>query len=262
MGNIAFEIALVCYLAASLGYFVHFVYRKHWVSVMARIMVMVGLLSHTVHMGIRSSITGHGPYTTSFEVALFSAWVILIVYFLIELKYSIKNLGTFVVPLVFLILFVAMFLSKEASGVTATETEFWLTMHRGLSILGYAAFSIAFAAGIMYLIQEHQLKSKKLGPMYFRMPSLELLDDLNLKVITVGFPLFTMGFITGALTHLNVGASIFAWDMKKTWPLMAVWIIYSCVFFGRFAIGLRGKKAAQGAIIGFFAVILTYFLHV
>ena len=72
----------------------------------------------------------------------------------------------------------------------------------------------------------------------------------------------TMGFITGALTHLNVGASIFAWDMKKTWPLMAVWIIYSCVFFGRFAIGLRGKKAAQGAIIGFFAVILTYFLHV
>lgn len=262
MGNIAFEIALVSYLSASLAYFVHFVHRKHWVSIFARVTVMVGLISHTVHMGIRSSITGHGPYTTTFEVALFSAWVILIVYFLIELKSNIKNLGTFVIPLVFLILLVAAFLNKETSLVTETETQFWLTMHRGLSIFGYAAFSIAFAAGVMYLIQEHQVKSKKLGPMYFRMPSLELLDDLNFKVITVGFPLFTIGFITGALTHLNMNLSIFAWDIKKTWPLMAVWIIYSCVFFGRFTIGLRGKKAAQGAIIGFFAVILTYFLHV
>ncbi|NIQ02163.1 MAG: cytochrome C assembly protein, partial [Nitrospinaceae bacterium] len=90
----------------------------------------------------------------------------------------------FVIPLVFLIFLFSGFLSKESPLVEGTESHFWLTLHRTLSILGYAAFAIAFAAGIMYLIQENQVKSKKLGIMYFRMPSLEVLDNLNHKVIT------------------------------------------------------------------------------
>ena len=114
----------------------------------------------------------------------------------------------------------------------------------------------------MYLIQEHQVKSKKLGIMYFRMPSLEVLDDLNFKVITIGFPLFTLGFMTGSIWNTKMDQAFFSWDLAKTMPMVIVWLIYGLVFFGRMTTGLRGKKAAQFAILGFVTVIGTFFLHI
>jgi ABC-type transport system involved in cytochrome c biogenesis permease subunit len=215
MDKISFSVALFSYLAASLGYFVYLVYRRPLVSSLSGGAVALGLISHTVSIGLHSAITGHGPYTTSYEIAMFLAWFIVVIYFLTEWKYKIKDLGSFVIPLVFLVMLVSVFLSKDAGLVPESEVRFWLTMHRTLSIIGYAAFSIAFAAGIMYLIQEHQVKSKKLGIMYFRMPSLEVLDDLNFKVITIGFPLFTLGFMTGSIWNTKMDQAFFFMGFGK-----------------------------------------------
>lgn len=263
MGIVSFDIALLCYLIASLEYFVYLAYRKPLVLTLATGTVALGLVFHTLMLGIRSSQTGHGPYTTTFEVAAFLAWMIVVIYFLIELRYRIKDLGSFVIPLVFLILLYSAFLSKETGlQIPQSDARFWLTLHRTLSIIGYAAFSMAFGAGIMYLIQEKQVKSKKLGMMYFRLPSLEVLDDLNDKIISIGFPLFTLGFMTGAMWNEKTHQAFFSWSLEKTWPLMAVWLIYCLVFFGRLFVGMRGKKAAQVSILGFVAIIFSYFLHV
>ncbi|GJL78182.1 MAG: c-type cytochrome biogenesis protein CcsB [Nitrospinaceae bacterium] len=261
MEKIVFNISLFSYLGASLGYFVYLVYRKPVVSTIATATVGTGLLAHTVWLALRSMQTGHGPYTTTFEIAMFFSWMTVVVYFLIEWKYKIKDLGAFVLPVAFLALLFSVFLSKDVALVEESET-FWLTLHRTLSVIGYAAFSIAFAGAIMYLIQENQVKSKKLGIMYFRMPSLEALDKLNDKVITIGFPLFTLGFMTGPLWKAKMDQELFAWDITKTWPLVIVWIIYGAIFFGRLFAGVRGKKAAQGAVLGFVMVVFTYFLHV
>ena len=225
MDKISFSVALFSYLAASLGYFVYLVYRRPLVATLSGWAVALGLIFHTVSIGLHSAITGHGPYTTSYEIAMFLAWFIVVIYFLTEWKYKIKDLGSFVIPLVFLVMLVSVFLSKDAGLVPESEIRFWLTMHRTLSIIGYAAFSIAFAAGIMYLIQEHQVKSKKLGIMYFRMPSLEVLDDLNFKVITIGFPLFTLGFMTGSIWNTKMDQAFFSWDLAKTMPMVIVWLI-------------------------------------
>ena len=160
MDKISFNIALFSYLLASLAYFVYLVYRRPLVSTLAVGAVGLGLFSQTISIVIRSSLTGHGPYTTSYEVAMFLAWFMVVIYILTEWKYKIKDLGAFVIPLVFLAMLVSVFLSKEAGLVPESEVRFWLTLHRTLSIIGFAAFSIAFAAGIMYLIQEHRLKPK------------------------------------------------------------------------------------------------------
>ena len=94
------------------------------------------------------------------------------------------------------------------------------------------------------------------------MPSLEVLDNLNYKVIAIGFPLFTIGFMTGSIWNVKTDESLFSWDVLRTWPLIAVWLIYCAIFFGRLLVGWRGKKAAQGAILGFFTIIVSYFMHV
>ena len=113
MDKVSFNLSLLSYLVASLGYFVYLAYRRPLVSTFAGWMVAIGLLCQTLTIGIRSSQTGHGPYTSSFEVALFLAWLMVVVYFLTEWKYKIKNLGAFVIPLVFVVLLISAFLSKD-----------------------------------------------------------------------------------------------------------------------------------------------------
>ena len=262
MANIAFNVALLSYLISALGYTFYLVYRESVVNLISAVSLGMGLFSHTTTIVLRSVETGHGPYTTGFEIASFLAWVIVVIYFLTEYKYKIKDLGAFVIPVAFLILFYSAFQSREVLLIDESSTMFWLTMHRTLSIIGYAAFAIAFGVALMYLIQEHQVKSKTLGVMYFRMPSLEVLDELNYKVIAIGFPLFTLGFMTGSIWNVKMDESFFSWDILRTLPLVVVWFIYFGIFFGRILVGWRGKKAAQGAILGFVAVIGTYFLHV
>ena len=262
MEQISYNISLLSYFAASLGYFVCLIYRNYPVSIFARITVAFGAGSQIVFMGIRSSQTGHGPYTNSFEVAFFCSWIVVLSYFIAELRYKIKGLGAFVIPLAFLILLYSFFLAQESNQASAGQIKIWMTLHRSLSIVGYAAFSMAFVAGVMYLIQENQLKNKRLGFMYFRMPSLELLDKFNFTVITLGFPLFTLGFMTGTLANSKIKDAIFSWDIVKTWPLVLCWLLYCLIFFGRLLKGWRGKMAAQGAIFGFISVILTFILHV
>lgn len=254
---------MVSYFLASLGYFVYLVYRRPLVSKLATGTVLVGLLSHTLIIGLRSQETGHGPYTTSFEVAIFLSWLVVVVYCFTHWRYKIKDLGSFVVPVAFLILLYATFLSKDVVPIPESEFKVLITLHRTLSIIGFAAFAIAFGLGVMYLIQEKQVKSKKLGMMYFRMPSLEALDNLIYKAVTVGFPLFTLGFLTGSIWNFQVGeSSFFSLDMISIWPLILGWVLYGLVFFGRRGLGWRGKKGAQGSVAGFVTVMISIILHI
>ena len=84
---------MISYLLASLEYFLYLVYRKPGVSTMATATVVIGLLSHTAIIGLRSQETGHGPYTTSFEVAVFLSWLVVVVYCFTHWRYKIKGLG-------------------------------------------------------------------------------------------------------------------------------------------------------------------------
>ena len=150
MANITFNIALLIYLVSALGYSLYLVYRKPVVNLVSAFSLGLGLFSHTITIGLRSIDTGHGPYTTGFEITSFFAWVIVVVFFLTEWKYRIKDLGAFIIPVVFIILFYSAFQSREFSLIDDSSTMFWLTIHRTLSIIGYAAFAIAFGAALMY----------------------------------------------------------------------------------------------------------------
>ena len=137
MEQISYNISLLSYFAASLGYFVCLIYRNYPVSIFARITVAFGAGSQIVFMGIRSSQTGHGPYTNSFEVAFFCSWIVVLSYFIAELRYKIKGLGAFVIPLAFLILLYSFFLqfflnnclSRYTSMISSRLPQSFIAVH-------------------------------------------------------------------------------------------------------------------------------------
>jgi len=135
--------------------------------------------------------------------------------------------------------------------------SWWFPIHVGLAFLGNAVFAVAFIAGVMYLLQERMLKNKRLSALFFRLPSLDTLDSLNYRCLTWGFPLMTMGIISGAVWAHSAWGSYWRWDPKETWALIS-WFVYAALLHGRLAIGWRGRRAALLAIIGFLCLLFTF----
>src|SRR5437667_9783300 len=97
----------------------------------------------------------------------------------------------------FISLISAAALPKEIRALEPIFSNVW--MHVTLSLLGTVAFAVAFVAGLMYLIQEHMLKSKHLDGLYRKLPAHDFLVVLNPKAISLEFPVLPLGSITGAL---------------------------------------------------------------
>jgi len=109
----------------------------------------------------------------------------------------------------------------------------------------------------MYLLQDRMLKSKRFSPLYYRLPSLDTLDNINYRALSFGFPLMTLGIISGAAWAESVWGTYWSWDPKETWALLT-WFVYAALLHGRLSIGWRGRRAALFAIIGFACLVFTF----
>jgi len=136
--------------------------------------------------------------------------------------------------------------------------SFWLPIHTSLAFVGNAVFFAGFLISIVYLIVERGIKKKKRsGGVSGRLPSLEALDHINYKCMSYGFPLLTLGIITGSLWAEMAWGSYWSWDPKETWSLIT-WIVYAILIHNRLTIGWRGRKTAYMMIAGFISVIFTF----
>lgn len=258
--KILFGITLFFYFLSMVKYFSYLAVRRRMLFIIATVSITVGFIFHTALLVTRAMETGHGPYAATFEYYSFFSWVLVLVYLIAEIRYKIKDLGSFVIPIAFISLAYAFFLSRYTSDI-APVVQFWLTIHRTLSFIGYAALALTFGVGIMYIIQEGQLKSRHPGTFYHRLPSLEILDDINRKAVDIGFPLITLGFISGII-WARQRDGYFSLDFKRTILMVITWSTYGTLFFGRIIAGWRGRKAARFVVYGFMVVIIAYMVHI
>ena len=117
----------------------------------------------------------------------------------------------------------AFILSGDIKELNPVLKSGWLGVHTSFAVLGDAAFAFAFIVSIMYLIQERQLKAKHLGAIFHRLPSLDIMDTLGYKALTFGWPLFTLGMITGSIWANSAWGTYWSWDPKETWSLIT-WV--------------------------------------
>ncbi|MEW6408732.1 MAG: c-type cytochrome biogenesis protein CcsB [Nitrospirota bacterium] len=257
MNIIFFNIALFMYFIASVHCAIALLKTSTTITRTLTIMTIIGFLSHTAAIVTRYIEAGHIPITNLHEATSFFSWSIVFVFLIIETRYRIGLLGPFILPVAFIFMFSSSMLPKEIKPLLPALESFWLGIHVVFAFLGDASFAIAFSVGIMYLLQERQLKRKKIGSLFKRMPSLEVLDEINYRVISIGFPLLTIGIITGSIWADTAWGSYWNWDPKEVWSLIT-WIIYALIIHARLRAGWRGRKAAILSIIGFMSVLFTF----
>ena len=250
-----FKCALSLYLSGTLGYILFMVFQ---IKPMARVsysLLLVGFLFHTLSIVLWYAQIGHFPVQTFGESLSFFAWAIIGVYLLIQVRFNMLVLGSFLSPLAAVMMIGSSFLPPQTGPANPLLQNIWLMVHVGTIFIGNGVFAIAFLAGVMYLIQERQIKSKRLGLLHHRLPALEVLDALNYNCLILGFPLLTLGMLSGSVFAQYTLGTFWRWDPKEVWSLIT-WLLYAALLHGRLVAGWRGRRSAMISIVGF--LILTF----
>ncbi|MDP2168758.1 MAG: c-type cytochrome biogenesis protein CcsB [Thermodesulfovibrionales bacterium] len=257
-GTLSFELALTFYLVAAVVGIIE-LYRSSKVTSSGMFLVAgAGFFVHTLSIIYRYAVAGHLPISSPHEAASFFAWCIVLMFFIIEYHYRVGLLGSFIMPLVFLMMLSSSMLPREIKPLSPVLQSYWFGIHTLFAFLGNAAFALSFGMGIMYLLQERYVKSKHLGGLFRRLPSLQALDEINYRLITIGFPLFTLAIITGSLWADMAWGSYWRWDPREVWSLVT-WLIYALILHARLLAGWRGRRAAVLTIMGFISILIAFF---
>lgn len=245
------------YLVGTTSFLAYLLRRSEALSNISLGITALGFLAHTMTLVSRMMAVGHVPLTSFYEAMTLFSWTLVLIFLVVEFRHRIHVLGSFILPLALISLLSAAALPKEATTLEPVVRTVWV--HVTLSILGTVGFAVAFVAGIMYLIQDGLLKSKRFNVLYTKLPPLDYLDYLNQQSIVFGFPLLTLGIIAGAISGgLTRGASLsLSWNPEQAWALVT-WAFYFVVLIGRITVGWRAKRAAYLTVIGFAGVVLTF----
>ncbi|HEY6084442.1 MAG TPA: cytochrome c biogenesis protein CcsA [Nitrospira sp.] len=249
-----FMVTIALYFAATVAFLTLLVRRSEALSTVALSITATGFAAHTLALVARMMDTS-GASPPSFHEALsFFSWMLILVFLAVEFRHRLHVLGSFILPLALLSLVSAAALPENAPTLQPVFRTLWV--HVTFSMLGTVGFAVAFVAGVMYLIQDGLLKSKRFNVLYSKLPALDFLDELNQQSIVMGFPLLTLGIITGAISAEFARGAYVNWNSEQTWAIVT-WLFYFVVLVGRLTVGWRAKRAAYLTIIGFGGVILT-----
>jgi len=172
-----------------------------------------------------------------------------------------SSLRVLVAPPVFLLTLAAA-LSSQGTGMSAPGTGMiaasampagWIYLHVALIFTGYATLVFSFLSSVLYLVQEHSLKSKSAGAFASRLPALAVLDDISGRALKVGFPFMTLGLAAGVVIALMLKGPMSIFEPMILLSVL-MWVLYLFLLFMRWKLGVRGRNAA---ILALFASALA-----
>jgi len=250
---IFFTITLIVYLAATVLYILYAVFRKEKIGKVATWVLAIGLLGQTVALVLKTLEVKRAPFVSIYETMVFWSWLIALIYLLFQLKFRIRVLGALITPLAFLAIAIASLLPssyKEASPLVPALQSGWLPFHIATCFIAYACFAVSFAVGLAFLLKQVDKPNALLTK--------DNLDIIGYKSISVGFPFLTLGIISGAIWANVAWGAYWSWDPKETWSLIT-WFIYAIYLHLRIVAKWKGKSSAITSIVGFLAVLFTFF---
>ena len=206
--------------------------------------------------------TGNLPVTDFAQSLSFLAWLTAIAGLIVIVRFKMPMVGTFVAPIVFIVLGAAVLTMRgQSMTVPATLRSVWLPIHVTLAFLGYALFVLAASVSLVYLVYERRLKAKRLSlDDAGSAPSLEKLDRVNYHLLGWGFLMLTLAIASGAIWADTIWGHFWSWEPQESWSLV-IWLLYAALLESRLTIGWRGRRAAALTII-LFSVVVGSFLGV
>jgi cytochrome c-type biogenesis protein CcsB len=260
MDILLLKAAFSFYITAMILYVAYAATKREPLATFGRLALIAGLAFHAANLAqhMFADPERYGPWTHWAGSMSFFAFVIVAEYLIIQGRNHLPVLGAFVTPVIVAVSSAALSVSNETRPTLPLELQSnWMAVHVPVIFLAYGSFAIAFTVGLAYLIQERQIKSKKPSHLAFRLPSLDELDALLSRVITVGWAALLLGLALGSLWAERAWGRYWGWDAKETSALVTL-LVYTVYFYVRIITGWRGRRTVLVSLIGFAMVWFTY----
>jgi cytochrome c-type biogenesis protein CcsB len=255
---IFFKSSVVLYLIASIGYLRFLIVPSVSRPLLGFYAALAGFVLHSLSLLHRAIFSGFFPLGTVFDALSFFSWLVVGLFLVMRYRDPSPIFGCIATPMACCLMLFGSTLSYQIQEpLVPVLRSWWLPIHVMLALVGNGVFALAAISGLMYLVQEKLIKSKRIGRLHRLLPSLETLDGINRRGLPVGFFFLTLGIISGALWAGSAWGTYWSWDPKETWSLIT-WFAYAAMVHQRLALGWRGKRAAILALFGFGLVLFTF----
>lgn len=254
--------ALAAYLVAAIHSVLALLNKRRALERISLVALSFGFAMHTAALITEWLQDGDYPLFYLRETLSFLAWTLVIAHGVAWYRYRTQALGSFTLPLVTLLTFVANVVGERAGvaargAVTDGQAAWLFPVHTTLLLFAYASFFVVFAASVMYLLQERELKLKTFGGIFHRLPSLTTVDDIGSTAVGVGWVLLTFGIITGMIWSATRDGLLWHNDPKEIFAALT-WLLYLVMIHYRYIAGRRGRKAAWMGVAGWGLVLCTF----
>jgi HemX protein len=188
------------------------------------------------------------------------SFLIAIVLFSTSLAAESRPMGLVLVPLISVLLAVALTIGIVPSGEPVAYRGLWFYLHVVLAFVAYAGLALAFAAGLLYLLQFRELKGKRLGRVFRFFPSLPVLDQLNRRALNVAFTALTVALILAWAWAARFQPSFGLSEPQVIWGIFS-WFVFAALLGLRVSRRTNAQRnAAMGAVVGFTLVVVAYLI--
>ena len=248
--------ALAFYLAGTVIYLAFALWQRRGLHRVGRLVLWSGFGLHTLALISAWAEAGVFPGFSLRQYLNLFAWALMGAMLFINLRLQLMILGAVIAPLCSLMLIASSSL-PPAAAASALLKSLWVALHVALMLFGYGFLALSFLSGVLYTVQEHLIRRKRLGPVFERLPSLNRLDRLQHRSLVAGFSFLTLGLIIGALYAQATLGGYWHWDPKEVWSLIT-WLLYAGLLHARLVSGWRGLKGAVLSSAAFAALLFTF----
>ncbi len=256
-------VPLVLYAAAAAGYMTHFAWRDPRTGRLATSLLAGGVLAHTFLIAMQTVQVGHAPLVGTTAAISAFVWLLGISYLYVEMTTDERAMGVFVTTLA-VVLYTIPALDPTVNPRPPILQSPLFTIHILSMLFAYASFALACVLGVTYVLLFKEIKAKDLGFFYARLPSLQALDAMNGRVVTIGWMFLTLGIAIGGIwaTQVQSSPDPRAQAMSVADPKILValvsWAVYSFALFARRTIGWSGRRAAWLSAFAFVIILLNF----
>jgi ABC-type transport system involved in cytochrome c biogenesis permease subunit len=260
-------VPLALYVVAFIAYVWHFARRNPAVGQSATTLLAAGALAHTFVIGMQTMDAGHVPITGATSFISTFVWLLALSYLYTEMTTNERAMGVFILPLLVALQAIpALNPSVEVRAAVLQGPTF--SVHVSFLLVAYASFALACVIGITYVLLFKEIKAKHLGFFYARLPSLQVLDQMNQRAIAIGWIFLTVGIVAGVIFAAQVSsAPAAALDPRlqamslgdpKIFVALLCWAVYSFELFAARRIGWGGRRTAYLSALGFSIVLMNF----
>ncbi len=247
---------ILCYAASLGGYVAFMATARRAFGWLGTSMLVAGLACHYLALLERTRWVHAVPYDDLYGSLSLFGWLLAATYLVLEVVHRDRSVGAFVLPFVIAVFALAQGTRAVAPAPPPAQGPL-LALHITLNVLGYAAFALSFVLSAIYLVQNNLLRSRRLGSIVWRFPSLESLERMSRSSVIVGLVSLTVGISFGLLWVNRLWGRYWNGDPKEIITVVILAVYAGYLWLGRTR-SWRGARASALCVFNFVFVLFSY----